>query len=278
MWCGIAALAYPTCLTGPIAGVVALILGFLGLKSPKRNRAYWGMGLGSAALLIYLVMATLQYQTRKSVESLLSEHSKPSESVSSAASTWRDREAAAASDPNLFVSGLAGVSVTKPPEWRFVSNAEISEIRSNISWESKDFEEMSRNVQVPVVSIMKYPDTHIGASPTVQIGVRSKKHYPTTDPLDLLSRIVPLMKSHVLDFAVLEHPRSTQIDTIPAATVTYRYTLQLKSDENLPALTKLYYAVNSENFIIIGMSSPPSGVDKSDEEFADILQSLRLAR
>jgi hypothetical protein len=197
-----------------------------------------------------------------------------------ASSTWKSLEAAASADPNLFASGLAGIAVTKPPEWRFVPNEEISNVRGNVELGRKDLEEMMRSAQLPVVSIMKYPDTHLGANPTVQIGVRSKKYYPKTDPVDLLTQIVTSMKSTqtLPDLIVLEDVRSTQIDSIPAATVTLRFTLRLKSGQQLTVLSTLYYVTNSENVIIIGISGPLSGRDKSDEEFTAILQSVRLAR
>lgn len=138
---------------------------------------------------------------------------------------------------------------------------------------------MVRSAQLPVVSIMKYPDSHLGVNPTVQIGMRSKKYYPTTDPRNLLRQIVATMKSsRMVDFAVLEGVRSTQIDGLPAATVTVRFSFQMKSGENLPTVSRLYYAINSENVIIVGMSGPDSGVSESEEEFRSILHSLRFAR
>ena len=198
----------------------------------------------------------------------------------SATSTWKNLEAAAAANPNLFASGLAGVAVTKPPGWRFVANEEISKVRGDVKFDRQKFEEKMSQVQLPVVSIMKYSDTHLGANPTVQIGVQSKKKYPSSNPRDLLRQIVTAMKSsHMLrDLKVLEDVRSINIDGIPAAVVSLSFTLQLNSGQNVPVLSRIHYAINSESVIIVGMSGPVSGQDKSDKEFTDILQSLRLAR
>lgn len=193
---------------------------------------------------------------------------------------WRNVEAAAAADPNLFASGLAGVAVRKPAEWRFVQNEEISNVRRNMALDRKELDDMVENVQLPVVSIMKYPDTYLGVNPTVQIGVRPKKRYPETNPSDLLGLAIDGMKaSEILpDFAVIEEIQPTQIDHIPAATASFRFTLRLESGGAFSVLSRLYYAVNSENVIIVGMSGPDAGPDKCDDEFASILQSLRLAK
>lgn len=196
------------------------------------------------------------------------------------ASTWKNLEATAAADPNLFASGLAGIAVVKPPEWRFVANDEISNVRGNIKLNKRDFQEMMRSVQLPVVSIMKYPDTYAGINPTVQIGVRSKKYYSKTNPMDLLNKIIAGMKSSgvVQDFSVIKDVHSLQIDGIPAATVATRFNIQLKSGKSVPVLSTLYYAKNSENIIIVGMSRRDSVEDTSEREFEGILKSLRLAR
>ena len=235
--------------------------------SPKSNMKTRRKTRSSVALATLLFVVSLAGCNRANDDEL-------------AVSTWKDLEAAAAADPNLFASGLAGVAVTKPPEWRFVPNEDISKVRDNVKLGRKEFEEMMRKVQLPVVSIMKYPAAHLGVNPTVQIGVRSKKYYPKTNPPDLLRQIVATMKSSQMlpGLTVLEDVRSIQIDSIPAATVTLRFTLHMKSDQDLPVLTRMYYAVNCENVIIVGMSGPVSGRDKSDEEFTGILQSLRLAK
>jgi hypothetical protein len=193
---------------------------------------------------------------------------------------WKELEAAAAADPNLFASGLSGVAITKPMGWRFVMNEEISRNRGNVQLAQKKFQDLIRKAQLPIVSIMKYAATHQGVNPTVQIGLGSKSRYPSTNPREILRKIVATMKSSkvVPDLIIIQDVESLKIDGNPAATVTFKFTLHQKSGQSYSVRSRLYYAVSSDKVLIVGMSGPEAGADKSDADFVTILQSLRFAK
>lgn len=60
--CGIAAIAYPACITGPIGSVAAIILGILGVKSEKRCLAIAGIVLAGLSLAMLALLAFLEYR------------------------------------------------------------------------------------------------------------------------------------------------------------------------------------------------------------------------
>lgn len=193
---------------------------------------------------------------------------------------WPNLEAAAAADNDLYASGLAGIAVRKPPKWRFVANEEISRVRSDVDLEDQELESLIKDVILPVVSIMKHPDTYDGVNPTVQIGVRARKYFPTTNPYELLSLFIATMKQDkpYPDWSVVEDVRAIQVDGVTAATFTQSFTLQLKSnpDLRLKIISRMYYAINSKNVIIVGLSGPASETDSFDNEFSKIMRSLQL--
>jgi hypothetical protein len=193
---------------------------------------------------------------------------------------WKELESAAATDPNLFTSGLSGVAVTKPMGWRSVRNKEIVRIRENVQFAQKKFQGLIRKAQLPIVSIMKYPATHQGVNPTVQIGLCSKSRYPSTNPLKILRKIVASMKSTdvVPDLKIIQDVQSLKIDGNPAAVITFEFTLHQKSGHRHSVLSRLYYAVSSDKVLIVGMSGPSAGADKGEDDFVKILQSLRFAK
>jgi hypothetical protein len=71
--CGIVALAYPACITGPIGSLAAIILGIMGIKSEKRGLAIAGIVLGSLALAIFALLTYLEYQNRKTINDILNQ-------------------------------------------------------------------------------------------------------------------------------------------------------------------------------------------------------------
>ena len=69
--CGIVALAYPACITGPIGSVAAIVMGILGIRSEKRGSAIAGIVLGGLAIAIFALLAYLEIQNRKAVNDLM---------------------------------------------------------------------------------------------------------------------------------------------------------------------------------------------------------------
>lgn len=69
--CGLVALAYPACITGPIGSIAAIVMGIMGIRSEKRGSAKAGIVLGVLAIAVFALLTYLEFQTRKAVNDLL---------------------------------------------------------------------------------------------------------------------------------------------------------------------------------------------------------------
>ena len=69
--CGIIALAYPACITGPVGSIAAIVLGILGIRSERRALAIAGIALGGLAIAAFVVLTYLEIQNRKAVNDLM---------------------------------------------------------------------------------------------------------------------------------------------------------------------------------------------------------------
>ncbi len=69
-WCGVVSLAYPGCITGPICAIAALVLGCLGLWSPRRVAAFSGLVLASVSVAALVYMTRLEIDLRKGFDRL----------------------------------------------------------------------------------------------------------------------------------------------------------------------------------------------------------------
>ena len=63
--CGIVALAYPACITGPIGSVAAIIMGILGIRSERRGSAIAGIVLGCVALAMLVSLTQQEIHLRR---------------------------------------------------------------------------------------------------------------------------------------------------------------------------------------------------------------------
>jgi len=192
---------------------------------------------------------------------------------------WESLEAQAATNPDMYTSAELGISVIKPESWRFAHNEEIADARGNVKLNNAEFAQKMRNADLPVVSIMKYPEGHIGLNPTVQIGVGSKEKYPmVSSPVVHLEQVVAGLKSlDVVDgFTLIQDVQSVYIDSVPTASVVFEYDLQLNTGGSFRVRSTMYITWTRNSSIIIGMTGPASGNDESSSEFGMVLGFLKL--
>jgi hypothetical protein len=63
-WCGLASVAYPFCITGPLCAIAAIVLGCMGLKSASRWWSIVGIVLAVLSLFAFSYMTGVEIQNR----------------------------------------------------------------------------------------------------------------------------------------------------------------------------------------------------------------------
>jgi hypothetical protein len=75
--CGIVAMAWPACITGPLGAAAAIIFGIMGVRSRRRGSAIAGIALGCLALTWFGVETYFECRNRRALRELITTLQRP---------------------------------------------------------------------------------------------------------------------------------------------------------------------------------------------------------
>ena len=86
------------------------------------------------------------------------------------------------------------------------------------------------------------------------------------------------LKQAYEDFRFIEVIHETKVDGMAAATMKAQYTVKDPHGRSFAVLSHMWTVPRGAYLFLIGMSGPISGPDKSEKEFEQALQSIRIEK
>lgn len=180
-------------------------------------------------------------------------------------------------DGNTFDSPLAGLSLTKPATWHFISFNEIAKNREAIKLDDPEFQKLLQQATAPLVVMTKHEEPYDGLNPSVQVTLR-----PLPDSLrsksatEILALVLPTLRSKFGDFTIEKEIAATTVSGLPAAEIVGRYTLKTTAGGSFPVRSRLVVVPRGTHMFLIGMAAAADADAATTEELASIFGSLRL--
>ena len=184
-----------------------------------------------------------------------------------------------ANPANTFTSPTAGFSITKPNTWVFGSMEQVATSREAIRLKDKELEQQMRaRASAPLVVILKHQEPYDDLNPSVQVLLRPLGQLEGRSAVELMSIVVPTIQRAVADFTVIEPIKETTVGGQKAAYMKSKYTVANAEGREFRALSRLWIVTRGKFMFMISMSGPRDGPNVSEDEFAEILRSIRIER
>ncbi len=171
----------------------------------------------------------------------------------------------------------AGLAISKPAAWYFISPSIERARRQSLSLSNARLDSGFRVAPEALIVIVKEPHAVGSCSPTVKVQLMSRKrgmsgHDEAHEMVEAMQKLVPSfeLRSEIQD-GILAGRAATHFDaSLKVKVVNHDFTCDV--------LTHVWLIPRADDFLIIGMSAPPTGRDSSNAEFAEILASVSFNR
>lgn len=185
-----------------------------------------------------------------------------------------------AESSDRFVDSAAGLEITKPSPWRFVSTEQVAENRQNVRLADAALDRhVKRRAGLPLVAMMKHPEGYDDLNPTVQVLLRpipagGEKMKPT----EIAARLLPTLEKAFLEFSYVEPIKETTVDGMTAASVRMKYIVVNAEARRFPALARMWFVPRGRFMFMISMIGAQQGEDQCEAEFQQIFASIKIQR
>ena len=187
--------------------------------------------------------------------------------------------APAAADADRFHSSAEGFTIVKPSGWLFLGPEAEQANRERVSLGDRAVDEKVRQRALPLVIITKHPETYQKLNPTVKVVyLPLEKELRRKTPREIAAAIARSMEQTVPRFELEGEVGETLVGGRAAGHFRARLTMvQVEKEQSFAVLSRTWIVPLGERLLLIGMSGPPDGDDVSEAEFAQILQSIKIA-
>jgi hypothetical protein len=184
---------------------------------------------------------------------------------------------ACAESKNVFENLAAGVKVTKPTDWQFVTAEENLENIKRVELNDSDFKKlMLKYSTAPLVVMMKYPEPYDDLNPSFKVNVKPLGKLKGADPKQILRLILPQFEKLFKDFVLVQEPMDTSVSGINAAYMRINYSLAIPDGRSFPTTSELWIVPRGNYFFMFGAGTRQDEKTGSRSEIEKILHSVIL--
>ncbi len=182
-------------------------------------------------------------------------------------------------ESNVFFNPTSGFTITKPPEWSFISTQAIEANRARVQLEDQKLQElMQKQANAPLVAFTRYPEPYENLNPSVQVILRPLGPLQGMPAMKVLNFSVKAMERAFSDFHLIHEVQETEISGLPAAYMRARYTVANQEGQQFPTLSRMWIIPRGSYMFLISMSGPGEGSDVLENYFQQILESIKIEK
>jgi hypothetical protein len=173
-----------------------------------------------------------------------------------------------------FESAAAGIALDRPPGWHTATLAQVQANRERVRLSDRQWQAtLTKQSVMPLVTFMKYVDSHQGLNPTIQVTLRAALGDTESR---LLTMAIDQMRQALPDLRVIVPVGATEISGFPAAHVRVAYTLHTEAGAAFDVTSRLWLITRDRLMFLVGMSGAQTGADVCDAEFRAVLDSIEI--
>jgi hypothetical protein len=170
----------------------------------------------------------------------------------------------------------SGIALTVPVGWHRATLEQVQANRERVRLPDAELQQaLATRSALPLFTFTKYEEPYPRLNPSLQVTLRAGLPGTATE---LLAMALEPMRRGFPDFRILSAVRATQVGGWQAAHVRASYTLRNNAGESFRVLSRLWLVPRGRLMFLIGMSGDQSGEDVCEEEFAAVLESIRIQK
>ena len=182
-----------------------------------------------------------------------------------------------AEDGQQFENATAGISVVRPAGWHTASLQEVEANRERVRIPDEELQEAIRKyATAPLFVFTKHTEPHDNLNPSIQVILRPLGPLAGLSPTKIMEVAMTPLQQTLADFAFVKEIHETSVSGMPAAHMKATYTLTMAEGGEFRALARTWIVPRGSFMFLIGMSGPEQGPHVSEEEFADVIQSVEI--
>lgn len=173
---------------------------------------------------------------------------------------------------------VAGIEVTKPASWSFLTAAQNLESFRQVPFKDRKIGEYAKkNVNIPIIAFAKYPEPFDDVNLSLKINIHPIGSYAGKTGLEILERMMPLIQKNMIDFEVLAGPEDASIDGLPAGYAKVVYSMVF-GGVSYDIVSELWTVPRGDFLFVIGAGHRADEKTGSGSELAAIVKTIKIDR
>ena len=170
----------------------------------------------------------------------------------------------------------AGIALTVPVGWHKATLEQVQANRERVRLPDAELQSaLTTRSALPLFTFTKHEEPYPGLNPSVQVTLRPG--LPGT-PTELLTMALEPLRRGLTDFRIVSAVQGTQVGGWPAAHARTSYTLKNSRGQAFPVLSRMWLVPRGRLMFLIGMSGDQAGENVCEQEFAEVLESIRIQK
>ncbi len=184
-----------------------------------------------------------------------------------------------AAEADTFRNPCAGISITKPAEWYYMSIDQNYENLKNSKMKDEDLKKMSLKLaDVPMIVIMKYPEPYKNLNPTLKIDVKPAGDYKGTDPRKILSAMTASMGEFFDGFKIIKGPAETKLDGMAGAYIRFNTIMKMESGQSYPSCSEIWIIPRGDHMFMFSANTRQDEKNCKRDEIRKIIDTIKIEK
>lgn len=190
-------------------------------------------------------------------------------------SAWGSLAHAEQSD--VFTSPTAGLKVTKPIGWHYVTAAQNLENLKATKLNDQEFQAaMLKYATAPLVAMTRFPEPYDDLNPSFKVNIKPFGQLKGQAAKDIIGLMLPQFQKAFKDFKLVQPPTEVEVSGIKSGYARINYSLQTPDGTVFPTTSELWIVPRGDYFFILGAGTRQDEKTGSRKEIASIIRSVKI--
>jgi hypothetical protein len=184
-----------------------------------------------------------------------------------------------AEDPGIFNNPTAGLQLTKPPGWSYVTATQnVGNIKAIKLNDDEFHAAMQKYATAPLVALTKFPEPFGDVNPSFKVNIKPYGKLKGKSPQDLINLALPQFQKLFKDFELVQLPSEVVVSGIKSAYARMNYTMEIPDGRSFPTTSELWIIPHGDYFFMMGAGTRQDEKTGSREEIQSILKTVTIKR
>lgn len=185
--------------------------------------------------------------------------------------------AALAADTAVFDSPTAGLQLTKPAEWSYVTTAQNMNNIKAVKLNDAEFHAaMQKYATAPLVAMTKFSEPFDDVNPSFKVNIKPYGELKGKSPQEIINLVLPQFQKVFKDFVLVQTPIDVVVSGIKSTYARVNYTMEIPDGRNFPTTSELWIVPRGDYFFMIGAGTRQDEKTGSREEIQSILRTVKI--